>query len=108
TDRAGGEELLYTVLARQLHELGANDEILVEERAGIAHIGADAPYHRRQMDDHLRFGVVEQPAGLRVLCQIVLRAPRRKDIGATRLAQAPDHVLAQETGSARYDDSLAG
>src|SRR5262249_14364871 len=103
-NRADGHELLDPGLAAALNELGAHDEIFVEEGAGVEAVGADAPHHGRQGNYHLRFFPGQEPADVALLGEVELSAARHKYFLAAHLSQPGYQMLSQEPGSSRHDD----
>ena len=110
--RADGAELdeLAEVLrggvgAARLDELDAHEGVVVEEAAGVEAVGADAPDLRREVDDDVRAGELEEHLDVVGDEEVELGHGRREDDVARNGAQPLDEVAPEEAVAAGDEDS---
>src|SRR5262249_40975277 len=69
-DGADLYELLETELAAQLDELSTHDKVVVEKSARVTAVGADAADLGREVENHRRSLLSEEPADIPLLGQV--------------------------------------
>src|SRR5205807_6813544 len=97
--RPDGDELLDLSLPRDLHEVRAHDEIVVEEFAGTLAIRADAPHDRGQVDHDVGSQIGVHLPHRFGHAQVVLLPGRGEYLARAALLELVDHVGADEPGA---------
>ena len=82
-------------------------QVFVAEFRRVLFVRQDTADLRCQMEDHIRFVLIEQPANLGLFAQITFAVGRRHQ-SATGLLQQWNQVGPDKTGSARYEYFFVG
>ena len=78
-DGSDGDDLLHPRLVRLVKDVGPHHQVFVEKLGGEFLIGADPGHPRREVDDHLGFGVRHQPPDGERIGQVDFVDRRRRD-----------------------------
>ena len=87
-------------------ELHTHHQVVVEELGRMFTVGADAAHLRGQMDDQIRFGIIQQTVDVLQIDQVVLRKIGHEDILRAAFLQLAHHNLTQKTGAAGHTYSF--
>src|SRR5262249_59863049 len=107
-NRADAAELLHSRQPRVLHDQRANHDVLIEERARIVAVRANAADDRRKVNDDLRRRFLEHALHVWLAREVVLSLANDHDVAAAVLSQGADDVAAEKTAAAGDQDSFIG
>src|SRR5450759_836317 len=76
--------LLHIVASGVLQQLDAHNGIIVKEASRITPVCADAPYYRREMEEHFWSGICKEPLYTVLGGQVVIVPPGHEDISTAQ------------------------
>ncbi len=79
-NRADGDKFAHVFLPGMVNQLYAHHQVVVEELARLLAVGTDTAHFGCQVDDHIRFGVVEHAQDIGFPHQVILRVSRHKNV----------------------------
>ena len=91
-----------------MDQLHAHHQVVIKEFAGSLAVGTNAANFRRQMNDHIRLGLLDHADDIFAFDQVKLGIFRHKNLLCSVFLELFDQVRAQKACTTRDANALIG